>query len=396
MGFFDPQASEDWNILNTYLDLSDEELERKSAEMERKTQEALNQLRLNHTQNQRFPFDLKLIDENQTLFSPLSNDLSQKSSSQKSSVDFNFSQSSSAIDFSLTPQPKPSAETLKPSDSDPHKSSVSATPKPTKSKKTTTPQKPNKSTEITENLAENLAENLEEAQHQSKQATSTLSHSNMVMILEIIQHARKQTQADILFQHTKTLVAQDQGLKNLVKAIKTQGGKLTAKQENSIKTLSGKLGEHLTEMIFKPYFHSFKSQVSQKLKEGSSIIDLIAVKAKKLIILNHPDFHINPTQDCYMEIKCGQNQYFTNILEHLTSRQILAHLKNHKGKSPTISLVITTQDLRGSKIEKIFRSKVRDAGSKSWALLPAKAELDRVLRAVVIAKANDSIQENDL
>jgi hypothetical protein len=368
MGFFDTQASEDWDILNTYLDLSDEALERKSAEMERKTQEALNQLRLNHTQNQKFPFDLKLIDENQILFSPLSNDLnqkplSQKPLSQKSSVDFNFSQSSSAIDFSLRPQPKP-----------------------------------NNSTEIAENLEENrenLAENLEEAQHQRKQATSTLSHTNMVMILEIIQHARKQTKSDALFEHTKTLVAQDQGLKNLVKAIKKQGGTLTAKQENSIKTLSGKLGEHLTEMIFKPYFHTFKSQVSQKLKEGSSIIDLIAVKAKKLIILNHPDFHINPNQDCYIEVKCGQNQYFTNILAHLTSRQILAHLKNHKGKFPTISLVITTQDLRGSKIEKIFRSKVRDAGSKSWALLPAKAELDRILRTVVIAKANGSIQEID-
>lgn len=355
MGFFDTQASEDWDILNTYLDLSDEALERKSAEMERKTQEALNQLRLNHTQNQKFPFDLKLIDENQILFSPLSNDLNQKPS-----VDFNFSQSSSDIDFSLRPQPKPS-----------------------------------KSIEIVENLEENLAENLEEAQHQSKQATSALFHTNMVMILEIIQHARKQTKSDALFEHTKTLVAQDQGLKNLVKAIKKQGGTLTAKQENSIKTLSGKLGEHLTEMIFKPYFHTFKSQVSQKLKEGSSIIDLIAVKAKKLIILNHPDFHINPNQDCYIEVKCGQNQYFTNILAHLTSRQILAHLKNHKGKFPTISLVITTQDLRGSKIEKIFRSKVRDAGSKSWALLPAKAELDRILRTVVIAKANGSIQEID-
>ncbi len=355
LGFFDQEAQEEWDILNEYIDLSDEELDRKSAEIRKKTNQALDLLKLATVGDQKLSFELGHSPSNTSKelsdFNPLSS-----TPTKQSLGDLNLS--ASDLDLSQLDQ-------------------ADTEPKPKPKPKTEKKQK-----------SKELPDDLNEAKQYQQALLESNNINEVVLVTDIIKQARKHTKTESLEKHVLTFIDSDTGTQKLIATLQSKNPQLTSSNEKQIKILAGKFGELLTELIFQPYFKKIQLQVHQKLDEGSSFIDIVCYKAHTLMILHDPETLIQKGKDCYIEVKCGQEGYLKSILGHLTSRQIMAHGENHSDlKNKVVSLVVTSKDLRGAKVEAMFRSKVRDAGAKSWALLPAKSELDMVLRTAILNRA---------
>jgi hypothetical protein len=411
LGFFDPEVAQEWNILNEYIDLSDEELDQKAAEIRQKTAQALDLLKLatvgqqvfelsastssKATNNQGLISDFSINPQgNQPKTSTFNQDplLNTHTAQKAQSFDFDMGNrktdkntlsdlSLSASDFDLSTKKEPII-------AEPSKATSTKIAVTSSKAKTSKASLKSKSKVSQQEISQELPDDMQEAKRYQQALLEADQIANMVLVTDIIKQARKHCRPEALEKHVLRFIESDNGIKKLISHLNPKHPKLTANHEKQIKILAGKFGELLTTLIFEPYFQSIQGQVHQKLHQGASFIDLVCSKAKALIILHDPETLIRKNKDCYIEVKCGQEGYLKNILEHLTTRQIKAHGENHSdGQLQVISLVVTSKDLRGSKVEAMFRSKVRAAGSKSWALLPNKSELDQVLRNAVIAHA---------
>lgn len=139
------------------------------------------------------------------------------------------------------------------------------------------------------------------------------------------------------------------------------------------KNLSGEIGELIVKNAFLPFAESIETQNRTYLEEGSyTKTDLILKNLKKPIIMGRGQgAGVKEGNDIAIEVKTGTKEYIKNQKEHM-----LTQIKGHSGSK--MSLIICSRDLNdlADDINLKFRNDFKDNGTRVYAMLNTKEEID--------------------
>lgn len=164
---------------------------------------------------------------------------------------------------------------------------------------------------------------------------------------------------------SERLVTQDERLRSEVQRRANDPNDLQLRR-----TTSGLLAEKLVEAALNPYFRDIQVQV--RVEGGGTVIDIVASDARKPMIIG-PKLSVRDGGSLAVEVKVGSPEYLAGQLDKIANRQV----PGHHTRADT-SIVITSKDIYDipGMGPEAWRNGIDVAGSRVYAFLPKKAEID--------------------
>jgi hypothetical protein len=147
------------------------------------------------------------------------------------------------------------------------------------------------------------------------------------------------------------------------------------------KNMAGRLGEEIVKYAFKPYAQNISTQNRTQVDEAHYTKTDIIVKHVVVPIIFGKGCGVKVDQSVGIEVKTGQPAYLRSQLSHMLTQAI-----GHSGCE--VSFVICSRDIH-SGAEDLLREEMGGVGTRIFALLPTKEELDDICSDFVFGGCAD-------